>query len=183
MGMKTEATLEDLYKVEGKAEIINGEVVPMSPTGRLPFYAARAIFLSLYDYEKRTGIGYAVTDGAGFAVDLPHRKSFCPDAAFYVGDINSMKFFEGAPLFAVEVRSEHDRGPRAEEEIARKIADYFAAGTRVVWDVDLLSDEVVRVHRASEAGKVTVYRRGDVAEAEPALPGWRLPVDELFPQR
>lgn len=94
-----------------------------------------------------------------------------------------MKFFEGAPLFAVEVRSEYDRGPRAEEEIARKIADYFAAGTRVVWDVDLLSDEVVRVHRAGEAGKVTVYRRGEVAEAEPALPGWRLPVDDLFPQR
>jgi len=183
MRTKTDATLEDLYKVEGKAEIVNGEVVQMSPTGRLPFYAARAIFLSLYEYERRTGAGYAVTDGTGFAVDLPHRKSFCPDAAFYVGDINSMKFFEGAPLFAVEVRSEHDHGPKAEQEIARKIADYFAAGTKVVWDVDLLSDEVVRVHRAHDVGNVTVYRRGDTAEAEPALPGWRMPVDEMFPQR
>ncbi|MER3429032.1 MAG: Uma2 family endonuclease, partial [Pyrinomonas sp.] len=71
----------------------------------------------------------------------------------------------------------------AEQEIARKIADYFATGTKVVWDVDLLSDEVVRVHRAHDVGNVTVYRRGDTAEAEPALPGWRMPVDEMFPQR
>lgn len=64
--------------------------------------------------------------------------------------------------------------------LARKIRDYFAAGTEVVWDVDLLSPEVVRVHRASEPERVTVYRRGEEAEAEPAVPGWRMPVDRLF---
>ena len=40
-----------------------------------------------------------------------------------------MKFFQGAPVFAVEVRSEGDYGPRAEREMAAKRADYFAAGT------------------------------------------------------
>jgi Uma2 family endonuclease len=54
------------------------------------------------------------------------------------------------------------------------------AGTLVVWDVDLLSEEVVRVYRASEPAVPTLYRRGQEAEAEPALPGWRMPVDELF---
>jgi Uma2 family endonuclease len=49
-----------------------------------------------------------------------------------------MKFFEGAPVFAVEVRSEGDYGPAAERELAEKRADYFAAGTLAVWDVDLL---------------------------------------------
>ena len=180
MSTNTEATLDDLYKVEGKAELVNGEIVLMSPTGRRPSYAARAIFLSLYDYEKRTGSGYAVTDGAGFAVSLPHRKSFSPDAAFYVGDMDSMKFFAGAPVFAVEVRSENDYGPKAEEKIAAKQADYFAAGTRAVWDVDLLSDDVVRVYRASDPDAPTVYRRGERAEAEPAVPGWFIPVDDLF---
>ena len=51
------------------------------------------------------------------------------------------------PLFAVEVRSENDYGPAAEREMAAKRADYFAAGTRVVWDVDLLGEDVVRVYR------------------------------------
>ena len=89
-----------------------------------------------------------------------------------------MKFVQGAPAFAVEVRSEGDYGPAAEEAMARKRADYFAAGTLVVWDVDLLSEDVVRVHRAGRP--VTVYRRGETAEAEPAVPGWRMAVDELF---
>ena len=39
-------------------------------------------------------------------------------------------------------------GPQAEQAIAEKRADYFATGTLVVWDVDLLSEEVVRVYRA-----------------------------------
>lgn len=179
MSTKTEATIEDLYKVEGKAELVHGEIVHMSPTGGLPNYAAREIALSLREYEKRTKRGCAVTDTAAFVVNLPHRKSFSPDAAFYVGDI-TMKFFEGAPAFAVEVRSKGDYGPKAEKEMAQKRADYFAAGTQVVWDVDLLSEDVVRVYRASDPLHTQVYGHGQTAEAESAVPGWTMPVDDLF---
>jgi Uma2 family endonuclease len=91
-----------------------------------------------------------------------------------------MKFLSEAPIFAVEVRSDGDYGPRAEREIAEKRAEYFAAGTKVVWDVDLLSDDVVRVYRAGSPEQPTVYRRGETAEAEPAVPGWTFPVDEFF---
>jgi Uma2 family endonuclease len=112
-------------------------------------------------------------------VNLARRKSFCPDAAFYVGEL-TMKFIDGAPVFAAEVRSEGDYGPKAEEAMERKRADYFAAGTLVVWDVDLLSDEVVKVFRAPDPENPTVYRRGESAEAEPAVPGWTMPVDDLF---
>lgn len=180
MSTKTEATIEDLYKVEGKAELVDGEIVHMSPTGRRPNYAARAILLSLHEYERKAGRGYAATDGGGFVVNLPHRKSFSPDAAFYVGDMDSMKFFEGAPVFAAEVRSEGDYGPQQELKVAQKRADYFAAGTLVVWDVDLLSGTPVRVYRAADPENPTAYGRGETAEAEPALPGWAMPVDDLF---
>lgn len=91
-----------------------------------------------------------------------------------------MKFFQGAPVFTVEVRSENDYGPRAERQMAAKRADYFAAGTQVVWDVDLLSDDVVRVYRASDPERASIYHRGEIAEAEPAVPGWTMAVDELF---
>jgi Uma2 family endonuclease len=90
-----------------------------------------------------------------------------------------MRFLEGAPVFAVEVRSENDYGNAAEAQLAAKRADYFAAGTLVVWDVDPIA-ETVAVHRANAPAQPTVYRRGDVADAEPAVPGWRMPVDELF---
>ena len=113
-------------------------------------------------------------------MNLPHRKSFCPDAAYHLGPL-TMEFAEGAPVFAVEVRSKSDYGPVAERRMAAKRADYFAAGTQVVWDVDLLGADVVRVHRASDPDRPRVDRRGERAEAEPALPGWSIPVDELFP--
>jgi hypothetical protein len=49
-----------------------------------------------------------------------------------------------------------------------------------VWDVDLLGADVVNVYRASGPGSPVIYRRGDVADAEPALPGWTMPVDDLL---
>ena len=184
MKTKSEATIEDLYRVpeNGKAEIVDGELVIMSPTGWLPNFAAGEIFSSLREYAKSTKSGRAVTDNAGFIVNLPNRRSFSPDAAFFTGGPLGMKFIEGAPLFAVEVRSEDDYGPAAERKIARKIADYFAAGTQVVWDVDLLSEDVVRSYEADSPGKATVYRRGQRAEAGAALPGWSMLVDDLFPE-
>ncbi|MFL6285615.1 MAG: Uma2 family endonuclease [Pyrinomonadaceae bacterium] len=180
MSTKTEATIEDLYKVDGKAELIGGEIVHMSPTGGKPSLAAGEIFVSLRGYQRRTKSGYAVTDNAAFVVNLPHRKSLSPDVAFYVGGEPTMKFFEGAPVFAVEVRSEGDYGPAAELKMARKRADYFAAGTLVVWDVDLLSETTVRAYRAADTENPTLYSRGELADAEPALPGWSMPVDDLF---
>lgn len=44
-----------------------------------------------------------------------------------------------------ELRRENDYGEAAEEVIAAKRCDYFAAGTLVMWDVDVLKEEVVRV--------------------------------------
>ena len=179
MSTKVEATIEDLYKVKGKAELVNGEIVQMSPTGGLPNYAALEITLSLREYAKKTKRGHAVGDNAAFVVNLPNRKSFSPDVAYYVGAI-TMKFFEGAPVFAVEVRCEGDYGPRAEKMIAAKRADYFAAGTQVVWDVDLLSGVVVKKYSADDPENPEFFRRADTANAEPAVPNWAMAVADLF---
>lgn len=125
-------------------------------------------------------MGRAYGDNVRFIVDLPNRKSFSPDAAYYLGRRFRAKFLEGAPAFAVEVRSQDDYGPRAENEVAAKRRDYFAAGTLVVWDVDVLKSEVVRVYRASDPNSPKTYRRGELAEAETAVPGWTMPVEDLF---
>ena len=179
VSIKTRATIEDLYKVEGKAELVNGEIVHMPPTGDDPGYAGDEIFVSLREYSKRTKTGRAFADNKGFHVHLPHREAFSPDAAYHVGPRTGMRFLEGAPIFAVEVRSEGDYGPVAESTMADKREDFFLAGTHVVWDVDP-DAETVTVYRATDPDNPTVYRRGDVAEAEPAVPGWRLPVDSIF---
>ena len=183
MSTKVEETLEDLlYQIKQKAEIVDGHIILMPPSGALPGHAAGEIFYSLREYSKREGNGFPFGSNTAFMVNLPHRQSFSPYAGFFVGRDPGMKFFQGAPVFAVEVREEEDYGPRAERERAAKRLDYFAAGTLVVWDVDLLSESVVRVYRANEP-EPTIYRRGQVAEAEPAVPGWTMPVDDIFPER
>ena len=183
MSTKIEATIEDLYGApeNGKAELVNGEIIQMPPTGGLSGRAGGKIYRSLDDYEQETNSGYAFPDNVGFAVNLPHRKSFSPDAAFYVGELKGGDFLEGAPILAVEVRSKNDYGAKAEREIAQKRADYFACGTLVFWDVDVLLEKVVRVYRADAPDEPKMYRQGEVAEAEPALPGWSIPVDVFIP--
>lgn len=176
-----EALFTQLASTEGKAELIDGEIVLMSPTGPWPGYAGDEIFLSLRAYVKRTGVGIACSDNKIFRVRLPRRQSFSPDAAYFVGTKKAMKYYDGAPTFAVEVRSAGDYGPRAEREIAAKRAEYFAAGTLVVWDVDLLSRDVVKVFRHDAPDQPTIYRPGDIAEAEPAVPGWEMSVNDLLP--
>jgi Uma2 family endonuclease len=177
--LTTEQLVAELYKVPGKAEIVGGRIVMMAGTGDMPGSAALAITVSLRLYAKKSG-GRAYGDNVAFLVDLPNRKSFSPDAAYYTGPRTEMKFLSEAPVFAVEVRSEGDYGRAAERDIATKRADYFAAGTKVVWDVDLLSDEVVRVYRADAPDAPKIYRRGETAEAEPAVPKWTFMVDEMF---
>lgn len=180
MSTKVEETIEDLYKVDGKAELVDGRIVHMPPTGDEPSIAGGEIFVSLRAHTKKTGIGRAVTDNAAFLCNLPHRKSFSPDAAFYTGRPGGMKFFPDVPVFAVEVRSEGDYGKRAEEAMRQKRADYFAAGTQIVWDVDLLSEDTIKSYSASAPDAPRVFRRGEVANAEPAMPEWTMRGDDLF---
>lgn len=182
MRAKVEATIEDLYHVPDgyKGELIDGEIV-MAPTGDIPGEVGLEITISLREHGRRTRSGRAIPDNVGFIIDQARRNVFSPDSSFFVGE-RTPRFIEGAPLFAAEVRSENDYGPAAERAMAAKRAKYFEVGTLVVWDVDVLSgkEEVVRVYRADDPDQPTVYRRGEIAEAEPAVPGWKMAVDDLF---
>jgi len=174
------ATAQDLYDLDERAEIVNGELVLMGGTGFVPNRAAARIWRSLDDHEQAHGGGYALAEGGVFVVDLPLRQSFSPDAAWYTGPPAEGGFMVEAPALAVEVRSSGDYGLRAERAMAAKRAEYFAAGSQVVWDVDVLREKVIRVYRASAPEHPTIYRRGEVADAEPAVPGWRFAVNTLF---
>jgi Uma2 family endonuclease len=177
------ATLDDLYRTEGKAELIAGRIVHFMAAGRKPSRVASRISRSLDDHAETIGLGEAYGDNIGFAVALltSGRQSFSPDASYFVGPFptNEMRFLEGAPTFAVEVRSESDYGDAAEMEMAAKRADYFEAGTTVVWDVDPIND-LVRKYRADSSDHPDVFVRGQEADAEPAVPGWRMAVDRIF---
>lgn len=82
-----------------KAEVANGELVPMALMGGTPGGASGEIYVSLRERERRAGGGYAFPDNVGFVVNLPNRGSFSPDAAFYTGELKEGQFLDGAPIF------------------------------------------------------------------------------------
>ena len=57
MRIKTRATIEDLSKVEGKAELVNGEIVYMPPTGDEPSSVGFEIASRLREYARTTQRG------------------------------------------------------------------------------------------------------------------------------
>jgi Uma2 family endonuclease len=177
----TRATKADLYNTPGKAELIGGRIVHLMATGRRPNRIAGRIYRSLDDHAIAIGVGEVYTDNIGFTIpELPSgRESFSPDASYYNGPFpaDDMKFIEGPPTFAVEVRSATDYGDAAEAEMSAKRDDYFLAGTQVVWDVDPQA-ETIRCYRAGLLANE--FHRGDMADAEPAVPGWRMSVDNVF---
>ena len=121
------ATLADLARHDGKAELIAGRIVPLMPTGRLP------------------------------------------------GDEDD--FIAGPPTFAVEVPSKSDHGSAADRELAAKRADYFEAGTLVVWDVDP-RERTILSYRADAPDQPIPWTIGQLADAEPAVPGWQVAVGD-----
>ena len=183
MSPTTAASLDDLHHVAGKAELISGKLVPLVPTGFRPGRIGGRIYRAIDDYAAAAGTGAALPDNVGFAVPelASGRESFSPDAAYYLGTIpaDDMDFLPGPPALAVEVRSKGDYGPAAEVEMAAKRADYFEAGTAVVWDVDPV-DDLIRVYQSATPDQPTIYGPGTSADAEPVMPGWRVDVDAVF---
>jgi Uma2 family endonuclease len=181
--IETRATLEDLQGLEGKAELIGGKVVKFMGTGRRPSRTAARIFRKLDDYAETNRRGETYHDGMTFGVPelSSGRESFMPDISYYFGPFpaNDMRWIDGPPTFAVEVRSEHDYGPAALIEQAAKRADYFEAGTLVVWDVDPVA-ELIHVYRSHDPAQTATFARGQIADAEPAVPGWQIAVDDVF---
>jgi Uma2 family endonuclease len=177
------ATARDLALADGKAELSGGRIVEIMATGIRPNEVAGNIYVSLRGHAKKIKKGKAFTDNMGFIVaELSSgRESFSPDASYYDGPLPAdlMRFVNGAPKFAAEVRSENDYGPGPEAEQAAKRKDYFEAGTVIVWDVDPKAEVIWSYHR-DRPDEPTRFAKNQTADAEQAIPGWRISGDEVF---
>jgi len=78
-----------------------------------------------------------------------------------------------------KVRRANDYGRAAELALADKRAEYFEACTLVVWDVDP-KVKVVTMYRSDAPDAAIVFHSGEIADAEPAVPGWRIAVEDIF---
>ncbi len=117
--------------------------------------------------------------GADGTVRLRPRRVRIPDVGFYPyarlpgGVMPRGPIPDVAPDLAVEVLSVSNT--RREMELKR--ADYFAAGTRLVWEVDPPA-RAVDVYTA--VANPTRFAESDTLAGDPVLPGFTVVVGDLF---
>jgi Uma2 family endonuclease len=173
-------TAEDLAEMGPDApyELDMGELVEVSPS----FGDASAIAVNfaapLKTFVKRDRLGVVFGADGGFFLTRNPDTVRAPDVAFVRKERippghNLRSFIPVAPDLAVEVLSSSNT-PR---EIERKIAHYFAAGTTLVWIAHPLR-QAVEVVRPGQDRRL--LRIGDVLDGEDVIPGFRLPVADVF---
>src|SRR4029450_1355933 len=98
----------------------------------------------LLRYLEDNPIGRVLGGDGGFVLARSPDTVRGPDVAFvakgrYEAMADVRKFVPGAPDLAVEVRSPNDRTG----EVRSKVADYLAAGSRLVWVLDPKTSTVI----------------------------------------
>jgi Uma2 family endonuclease len=183
MATRTRLTAEDLWRMPAadvRRELVNGEVVEMSPVSVLHGRISGRIYRRLAEHAERLGAGEALVGDVGFILDLPGdpERVRASDVAFVARERLGTErpargFFRGAPDLAVEVLSPSDHSV----DVQRKVRDWLEGGARLVWVV------------APEAGTATVYRADgsarlvrerDSLEGEDVLPGLQIPLADVL---
>jgi Uma2 family endonuclease len=159
----------------GRAELIDGEVLHMSPSGAEHGNVALNIAALLRQFVMKQNLGRVFAAETGFKLATSRVRA--PDVAFVsaarlAGGIPST-FFDGAPDLAVEVVSPSDTWP----QVTEKVDDWLANGARSCWVVDPKT-RVVMVHLPD--GHVTRFGLNDSMTDAAVLPGFSALVADFF---
>jgi Uma2 family endonuclease len=153
-------------------ELVRGELRKMSPAGADHGSVGAEIIASLVAHVKKHRLGKVYNSDTGFRISRDPDTIRAPDAAFVraARAVATHRFFEGPPDVAFEVVSPNDRYTEIEE----KTRDWLRAGVLAVVIVDP-GAKSARVERRGGGAPVA-----EVIEIEDVLPGWKLPLAELF---
>jgi Uma2 family endonuclease len=123
--------------------------------------------------------GLVVCGEAGVRLRQTQESTVGIDVAYIGPEVAARRtadtsLIDGSPVLAVEILSPSD----AQEDIDEKIDEYLAAGVRLVWVIDP-HDRTVTIYRPGQEPEFVNVRQELSADAE--LPGFRVPVAQLFP--
>lgn len=159
-----------------RLELEDGVIVEMGVSSPINTVTAMRIGHFLNGFVIPRNLGYVTGADGGFK--LAHKRSRQPD----VGFISKARLpqlpkrFDMPPDLAVEVVSE-------DEDIFKKAREYLAAGTKMVWAVYTDEKTVYTMILNEDGGLNAVpYRVGDVLDGGEVLPGFELPVKDIFPE-
>jgi Uma2 family endonuclease len=159
-----------------RRELVAGEIREMTPAGRRHARVAQNINRSLDSYVRTHDLGQVFPE-YGYVLSSDPDTVRAPDTSFVRADRLDQGgaeegFYRGVPDLAVEVVSPTDRY----SEVRAKVDEYLDAGTPMVIVVDPQNREVV-VRTQRDRVELT---EDDVLDGGDVVPGWTLPVRDLF---
>ncbi|MGE3272323.1 MAG: Uma2 family endonuclease [Chloroflexota bacterium] len=176
-------TADDLWQLPDdglRHELVRGELRTMAPPGFSHGRTATRIGRSLDRFAEMHRLGVVMTSEVGFRLTANPDTVRAPDVCFISNERlretgRPEGYYPGTPDLAIEVVSPNDRYT----EVAEKVAEWLEYGARLVFVVDARR-QTVWVHRPGRS--VDVLGLDDVLSGEDVVPGWTLPVRELFAQ-
>lgn len=174
----TAEELERMGEQDFGYELVRGELVPLSPAGDEHGALAALIAGALTAFVRPRRLGVVHVE-AGYILARSPDTVRGPDVAFVSKVRRAAQgsrrrgFIPGAPDLAVEIRS----ADATLAELSAKAQEYLDAGARLVWVVDPPS-QTVRVHEPGREPQVLTM--GAVLDGGEVLPGFALPLEELF---
>ncbi|MDE3091510.1 MAG: Uma2 family endonuclease, partial [Chloroflexota bacterium] len=163
---------------DAHVELVEGEIVKMTPAGNEHGEIALAIGSALREFVRQKKLGKVYAAETGFVLSRNPDTVRAPDAAF-VSTARAARqtrregFFDGAPDLAVEVVSPTD----TDEQVEEKVLEYLRAGTKLVW-VAHPRTQTITAYRSFD--KVRVLTLNDTLDGDDVLPGFAVSISEIF---
>jgi Uma2 family endonuclease len=176
-GAMTVREFEQMPEDGYRHELVVGSVLREPLPGAEHAWIARNLFRPLDEHVSAARAGVVLMDvGFRLAEDPPTVRG--PDLAFIASaklpaDAPPRGFWPFAPDLAIEVASPRDRWSVMRD----KVQDYLAAGTRAVWVVE---PGARRITVFGGSRDVRFLHEGEVLEGDAVLPGFQLPVSDVF---
>jgi Uma2 family endonuclease len=165
---------------DGLYEIVGGERVELPPMSAYAAMIASRLVSKLNAFAEPRGLGEGVSELL-FRLPLDQERNRRPDVAFVTRerakgltppvDANA---WEMVPDLAVEVVSPTDFA----EDLLQKADEYFRAGVRIVW---VIYPRLRLIHVYESLTEVRGLLESGELDGRAVLPGFRLPLVELFP--
>ena len=169
------ATIADLAALPGKAELIEGELIPTSPASNDHGAIEMAIGAILHAFVRQQRLGRVFPGDTGFII--AEHTALCPDVAFVsrerLAGTDGKGFVAAVPELVVDVVSPSD----VWSAVMAKAQRWLSAGAEQVWIADPETRTVQVIARVGISGH---YRCGERIAGPPALAAFASDVAEFF---
>ena len=156
-------------------ELVDGKIIVMGPSDIVSSEIGAEFGSLLLNWVKPRQLGGVFESSGGFI--LPNSDLRAPDVSFVIADRlkQSKRYFaELVPDLVVEIKSQFDRL----KPLREKLLSFIELGAQVGILIDP-DDRTVTIY--TPTAEPVVLRDGDTISIPEFLPGWEIPVAELWP--